>query len=78
MFRSQYIPICIRRKENRVVPDAFVLFEALDVLANVPDDELAVGAAADEDGRLERMPQKRLGKSESHIIILHIFSARKK
>ena len=53
-----------------MIPDAFVLSEALDVVADVPDDELAVGAAADEDGRLQRMPQKRLGKSDSQIIIL--------
>ena len=53
-----------------MIPDAFVLPEALDVFADVPDDELAVGAAADEDGRLQRMPQKRLGKSDSQIIIL--------
>ena len=55
-----------------MVPDAFVLPETLDVVADVPDDELAVGAAADEDGRLERMPQKRLGKSDSQIIILQL------
>ena len=52
-----------------MVPDAFVLPEALDVVADVPDDELAVGAAADEDGRLERMPQKRLDMLDSQIII---------
>ena len=43
-----------------MVPDALVLLEALDVVANVPDDELSVHAAADQDGRLERMPRKRL------------------
>ena len=53
-----------------MIPDAFVLPEALDVVADVPDDELAVGAAADEDGRLERMPQKCLGKPKTQIIIL--------
>ena len=53
-----------------MIPDAFVLPEALDVVADVPDDELAVGAAADEDGRLERMPQKRLDMLDSQIIIL--------
>ena len=47
-----------------MVPDALVLLEALGVVADVPDDELAVGATADKDGRLERMPQKRLGKLE--------------
>ena len=64
-----------------MIPDAFVLPEALDVVANVPDDELAVGAAADEDGRLERMPQKRLDMLDSQIIILpkvHSFLVGKK
>ena len=67
MFPSNALPVCGWREEHRVVPDALVLLEALDVVANVPDDELSVRAAADQDGRLERMPRKRLFKLDSQF-----------
>ena len=57
-----------------MVPDALVLLETVDVVANVPDDELPVRAAADEDGRLERVPRKRLISFDSQFHILHNIS----
>ena len=52
-----------------MVPDALVPLETLDVVANVPDDELPVRAAADEDGRLQRVPRKCLFKWDSQFHI---------
>ena len=54
-----------------MVPDALVPLETLDVVANVPDDELPVRAAADEDGRLQRVPRKCLFKWDSQFHILY-------